>query len=152
IPKGNPFGTRVWSFGHRNSFGFDFDPQTGRLWETENGPECNDEINLIHEGGNYAWGPHESCGSLPAPRDTNRDGPLPSILPKTLFVCTIGITGAAFCNWCGLGSAMECDLVFGDVNTGSIRAIQLNAKRTGFAASSRIVLDPGTAVYSMETG
>jgi aldose sugar dehydrogenase len=151
IPKGNPFNTRVWSYGHRNSFGFDFDPATRRLWETENGPECNDEINLIHKGGNYAWGPNQSCGSLPAPRDTNRDGPLPRILPKTWFVNTIGITGAAFCKGCGLGSAIAGDLVFGDVNTGSIRAIQLNANRTGFAAGSRIVLDPGTAVYSMET-
>jgi aldose sugar dehydrogenase len=151
IPKDNPFGTRIWSFGHRNSFGFDFDPATKRLWETENGPECNDEINLIRKGGNYAWGPHESCGSLKTPRDTNRDGPTPRILPKTWFVTTIGITGAAFCKGCGLGSAIAGDLVFGDVNTGSIRAIQLNAKRTGFAARSRIVLDVATGVYSMET-
>jgi aldose sugar dehydrogenase len=151
IPKDNPFGTRIWSFGHRNSFGFDFDPATGRLWETENGPECNDEINLIHKGGNYAWGPHESCGSLPTPRDTNRDGPSPRILPKTWVVNTIGITGAAFCRGCDLGPAIAGDLVFGDVNTGSIRAIQLNAKRTGFAAKSRIVLKPGTAVFSVET-
>jgi glucose/arabinose dehydrogenase len=151
IPRGNPFGTRIWSFGHRNSFGFDVDPATGRLWETENGPSCNDEINLVRKGGNYAWGPKQSCGSLPTPRDTNRDGPRPRILPKTWFVNPIGITGAAFCKGCALGSAIAGDLVFGDVNTGSIRAIQLNATRTGFAAGSRVVLDPGTPVYSMET-
>jgi glucose/arabinose dehydrogenase len=151
IPKDNPFGTRIWSFGHRNSFGFDFDPATGRLWETENGPDCNDEINLIHKGANYAWGPHQSCGSLRTPRDTNRDGPTPRILPKAWFVNTIGITGAAFCKGCDLGPGIAGDLVFGDVNTGSIRAIRLNAERTAFAAASRVVFHAATGVYSLET-
>ena len=26
--KGNPFGSRIWSYGHRNSYGFTFDPAT----------------------------------------------------------------------------------------------------------------------------
>ena len=48
VPNDNPFaGSRIWSYGLRNSIGFDFDPQTGNLWESENGPECNDEINRI---------------------------------------------------------------------------------------------------------
>src|SRR5712691_4858747 len=59
-PPDNPSPpSLIWSFGHRNSFGFAFDPQTGNLWETENGPECNDEINLIKKAGNFAWGPAE---------------------------------------------------------------------------------------------
>lgn len=37
-PASNPFGSLVWSYGHRNSFGFAFDPATGRMWQTENGP------------------------------------------------------------------------------------------------------------------
>ncbi len=77
---GDPHG-RIWSFGHRNSFGFTFDPKTRRLWETENGPECNDEINLIVKGGNYGWGPNEFCGGT-APQDTNNSGPKPRHLPK----------------------------------------------------------------------
>jgi glucose/arabinose dehydrogenase len=150
VPNDNPFHTRIWSFGHRNSFGMAFDPKTGRLWETENGPACNDEINLIKRGGNYAWGPHESCGSLPAPKDTNRDGPRPRILPKTFFRTTLGITGDVFCIRCGLGRALNGDLLFGDVNTARIRAIDLNATRTDFDAKARIVLAPGTVIYSME--
>src|SRR5207247_9759142 len=59
----NPFGNRIWAYGIRNSFGFAFDPTTHHLWETENGPECNDELNLIVRAGNFAWGPNESCGS-----------------------------------------------------------------------------------------
>jgi glucose/arabinose dehydrogenase len=149
-PRDNPFGTRIWSFGHRNSFGMAFDPRTGRLWETENGPSCNDEINLIKRGGNFAWGPKQSCGSLPAPKDTNRDGPTPRILPKTYFRTPIGITGDVFCVRCGLGPALNGDLLFGDVNTARIRAVDLNASRNGFDADPRVVLDPGTAIYSME--
>lgn len=67
---GNPLG-RIWSFGHRNSFGFAFDPQTDRLWETENGPQCTDEINLVIKGGNFGWGTNESCSKTkPGARTT----------------------------------------------------------------------------------
>ena len=148
---GDPYG-RIWSFGHRNSFGFTFDPQTGRLWETENGPTCNDEINLIVRGGNYGWGASENCGGT-APGDTNNSGPTPRHLPKTYFPTPIGITGDAFCLACGLGASVNGDLVFGDVNTGSIRAISMNASRTGFSASSRVLLTPSTGgVHSLEIG
>ena len=64
---GNPFGNRVFSFGHRNMFGIAIDPQTGQLWVSENGPGCNDEINPLVNGGNFAWGPSQSCG-VPAGR------------------------------------------------------------------------------------
>jgi glucose/arabinose dehydrogenase len=149
IPKTNPFGTRVWAYGIRNSFGFTFDPRTDKLWETENGPECNDEINVIRKGGNFAWGPSESCGSRSAPHDTNRDGPSPRLLPKTWFVDTIGITGAAFCHRCGLGASFAGDLLFGDVNDGILRAAQLNDARTD-VASTRQVVAQGTGLHSME--
>jgi glucose/arabinose dehydrogenase len=145
---GNPLG-RVWSFGHRNSFGFAFDPQTDRLWETENGPKCTDEINLIIKGGNFGWGPNQSC-STEKPRGTNNSGPKPRHLPKAYFKATIGITGAAFCDSCRLGAARNGDLIFGDVNTGTIRAIDLNVTRTGFAGSPRVLLTAPTGVHSME--
>ena len=66
-PNDNPFyGTdpnpdpnsprkKVFSLGHRNSYGFTFHGHTGHLWETENGPGDNDEINRIVAGGNYGW-------------------------------------------------------------------------------------------------
>jgi glucose/arabinose dehydrogenase len=57
IPDDSPFGAAnpVWSYGHRNSFGLCVDPATGALWETENGPDRDDELNLIERGGNYGW-------------------------------------------------------------------------------------------------
>ncbi len=52
---GNPFGDRVWSYGHRNPQGLVFHPTTGVLYETEHGPSDNDEINIITRGANYGW-------------------------------------------------------------------------------------------------
>jgi glucose/arabinose dehydrogenase len=41
--------------GIRNSFGMDFDPLTGNLWDTENGPAAGDEINMVNPGFNNGW-------------------------------------------------------------------------------------------------
>ena len=54
VPADNPFGTAVWSYGHRNPQGLAFDSQ-GRLWEQEFGNSVMDETNLIVRGGNYGW-------------------------------------------------------------------------------------------------
>lgn len=52
--EGNPFGTRIYSFGHRNPQGLTWDLE-GRLWSTEHGPSTLDELNLIESGANYGW-------------------------------------------------------------------------------------------------
>jgi glucose/arabinose dehydrogenase len=146
--KGNPFGSRIWSFGHRNSYGFTFDPVTHRLWETENGPECTDEINLIAKGGNFGWGRHETCGTA-KPGGTNNSGPTPRHGPKWFTASTIGITGAAFCHGCGIRS-LGGQLVFGDVDTGSLRAIHLNKARSGFSSRARVIATGLNGVHSVE--
>lgn len=55
---GNPFGTAVYSYGHRNAQGLAFD-DSGNLWSSEHGRSGigsgYDEINLIKAGGNYGW-------------------------------------------------------------------------------------------------
>ncbi|MEV7098086.1 PQQ-dependent sugar dehydrogenase [Amycolatopsis sp. NPDC051045] len=66
VPSDNPFGTYVWSYGHRNPQGLAFDSQ-GRLWEQEFGDGTMDETNLITKGGNYGWpaceGTSGTCGT-----------------------------------------------------------------------------------------
>ncbi|MGC4806154.1 PQQ-dependent sugar dehydrogenase [Micromonospora sp. DT233] len=66
VPSDNPFGSYVWSYGHRNPQGLAFDSQ-GRLWEQEFGNSIMDETNLITKGGNYGWpaceGTSGACGT-----------------------------------------------------------------------------------------
>lgn len=52
---GNPFGTAIYSYGHRNPQGLVFHPTTGVLYSTEHGPSDNDEVNVIVAGRNYGW-------------------------------------------------------------------------------------------------
>ena len=58
---GNPFFrsnqalSEIWSYGHRNPQGIDFDPLTGQLFSVEFGPRGGDELNLIERGKNYGW-------------------------------------------------------------------------------------------------
>lgn len=148
VPATNPFGDRVWAFGIRNSFGFAFDPETGALWETENGPSCNDEVNRIRRGGNYGWGPSADCAGA-SPQNTNRDGPRP-IRPRSVYPDPIGITGIAFCDRCGLGGESNGAAFHGSVNDGRVERLILNRKRTGIVRRG-VVLDHSVTL-SFEVG
>jgi glucose/arabinose dehydrogenase len=52
---GNPFGTAIYSYGHRNPQGLVFHPDTNHLYITEHGPADNDEVNRVEIGRNYGW-------------------------------------------------------------------------------------------------
>jgi aldose sugar dehydrogenase len=151
VPPDNPFaGKLIWSYGHRNSFGFTFDPLTDLLWETENGPECNDEINLIAKGANFGWGPSETCSEPPPPpQNTNQDGPDP-VLPLSFFTPTIAPVGTAFCVGCGIPSA-EGAMLFAAYNTDQIRQVTLTPDRMGIQ-SIATVYTHSSFVLSMERG
>lgn len=65
VPNDNPFGPTnpVWSYGHRNPFGLAHKPGTGKVYSSENGPSCDDELNYIRRGRNYGWGSNYQCGT-----------------------------------------------------------------------------------------
>ena len=61
VPADNPFvdvaGARpeIFTYGNRNVQGIALDPESGRIWEHEHGPQGGDEVNLIEAGRNYGW-------------------------------------------------------------------------------------------------
>jgi len=67
VPEDNPLGPAnpVYALGIRNSFGLCFDPVTANMWETENGPATDDEVNRIVAGANYGWPDHLGVGGEP---------------------------------------------------------------------------------------
>jgi glucose/arabinose dehydrogenase len=162
IPPDNPIpGSRIWVYGIRNSYGFNFDPPTGNLWETENGPECNDELNSIVRGANYGWGPSETCFTPPPPpRNTNQDGPDP-VQPQVWFTPTIAPVGIAFCVGCGIGDS-EGAFFFGAYNTSDIWRAKLSADRQSITDAAVVYTHssgplsmergPGSAVYFSDIG
>ena len=95
-PSDNPFyddgdpavgnDDRIWAYGLRNSFDFAFHPVTNEMFATENGPECDDEINRIEPGSNYGWRPGYPCGDP-------HDG---FVAPLWRFPDTIALTGITF--------------------------------------------------------
>jgi glucose/arabinose dehydrogenase len=150
-PKDGPFpGSLVYSFGHRNMFGFGWDPLTGKLWLTENGPTCNDEVNLVIPRGNYAWGPNQTCSGTP-PGNTNQDGPQPRLLPEVFYSPPlIAPTGGVFCQGCGL-PGHEGNFIFGAWNDGVLRSLTLDAERDDVASQS-VLFDHTSGVLAVERG
>jgi glucose/arabinose dehydrogenase len=102
IPQDNPFVGRagyrpeIYSIGHRTILGLTLHPQTGALWETENGPQGGDEVNVILPGKNYGW-PVVSYGRE---YDGSRIGERPwqeAMEPPVVFwVPSITTSGMAF--------------------------------------------------------
>lgn len=54
IPSDNPFGSYVYSYGHRNPQGIAWG-SNGTMYASEHGQSSNDEINIITSGSNYGW-------------------------------------------------------------------------------------------------
>jgi len=103
IPKDNPFvgktGAKpeIYSLGHRTVLGLTFKPGTNELWETENGPQGGDEVNIIKAGKNYGWplvtyGRDYDGKRLPGP---SRDAFEP---PELFWVPSVTASGILFYN------------------------------------------------------
>jgi glucose/arabinose dehydrogenase len=82
---GNPFSTPVWTWGHRNPQGIDWNPANGQLWESEHGNSGNDEVNQLTAGRNYGWPTIEGTATRPDMET-----------PAVLFASGIAPSGLSF--------------------------------------------------------
>jgi aldose sugar dehydrogenase len=148
--KGNPFGgdmAKYYAYGMRNSFGMDFDPITGKLWDTENGPWHGDEINLVEPGFNSGWKRVQGLSYLHNLYSKTQfdpdslvsvDGKGKYSEPEFVSNETLGITGIKFLNSDKLGSNYENDLFVGDFNNGNVYHFDLNSERTGLSLQDKL--------------
>jgi len=131
-----------YAYGIRNSFGMDFDPLTGNLWDTENGPRYGDEINLVIPGFNSGW---RTVQGIWKPMDVSYAGNV-TLKPKDLvdfggkgkyrppeFIWNkpVGPTALKFLTSGRLGTGYKNDMFVGDFNNGRIYHFKLNKDRTG---------------------
>lgn len=82
---GNPFGTYVYSYGHRNPQGLAFD-RNGRLWEAEFGNSSYDELNLIKPGKNYGWPTCEGTCSVSGMTNPKATWPVSQASPSGITI------------------------------------------------------------------
>jgi glucose/arabinose dehydrogenase len=127
-----------YAYGIRNSFGLAIDPVTGYLWDTENGPDWFDEINLVLPGFNSGWA--DIQGPSPAPENEGAD-PEEDLVdfdgrgvyrePEFAWQNTVGVTAIHFLNSTALGEQYANDMFVGDINNGRLYHFDLNQDRTG---------------------
>ncbi len=139
VPKDNPFvgqagwKPEIYSFGHRSSLGLAVHPVTGDMWQSENGPNGGDELNIILAGKNYGW-PLVSYGrTYPGPWQNKlptHEGYEPPIVYWTPAIAVSGFTfytGDKLAKW--KGDVFVGGLRFGEIpGTGRVSRILFNEK------------------------
>jgi glucose/arabinose dehydrogenase len=130
--QGDPLN-RYFAYGVRNSFGMAFDPITGILWDTENGEESYDEINIVNPGFNSGWkavmGPISATGIsendlVQFPGSNYAD-------PVFSWVESFGITDIEFLNSQKLGERYANNIFVGDITQGNLYFFEVNENRNG---------------------
>jgi aldose sugar dehydrogenase len=141
---------KYFAYGIRNSFGIAFDPLTGNLWDTENGPSFGDEINLVEPGFNSGWakvlgiwnieeelneeGDREILKGAPISENIddilfNFNGSGKYISPKLTWDQTMAPTSVSFLNSSNLGKQYENDMFVGTAKNMLLR-FDLNENRS----------------------
>jgi len=139
VPPDNPFAGRsgyrpeIYTLGHRNALGLAVQPDTGAIWECENGPNGGDEINILQPGKNYGW-PIVSFGRFYlGPRVSEnpwREGMEPPLVFWVPAIAVSGMTfytGDKFPNW--KNNVLVGGMRQGEVpRSGHLERIDFNAK------------------------
>jgi aldose sugar dehydrogenase len=134
---------KYYAYGIRNSFGIGFDPVTGYLWETENGANHDDEINLVLPGFNSGWKPvigfsKEKPGfSEEDLEDFGGKGTYSD--PEFVWRDTVAPTSILFFDSDNLGSKYKDTLFVGSVHNGTIYNFALDKTRTHLSLSDPLL-------------
>jgi glucose/arabinose dehydrogenase len=125
--------TKYYAYGIRNSFGFDFDPLTGILWDVEDGPAEYDEINIVLPGFNSGWqkvmGPLEREGITAADLVQFQGSHYAD--PVFSWLRSEGVTDMEILNSSSLGERYDYNMFVGDINNGNLYFFTINGNRTG---------------------
>jgi aldose sugar dehydrogenase len=143
-----------YAYGVRNSFGINFDPITGNLWDTENGPGESDEINLVEPGFNSGWVQVQGMASssnnnnIESEDENNRDFASGNLVdfdekgkysdPEFVWSITLGPTAIIFLHSDKLGELYQNDIFVGSIVTGNIYHFELNQDRTQFVLTGEL--------------
>src|ERR687888_160251 len=132
---GNKYPLNLYyAYGIRNSFGIDFDPITGKLWDTENGDAFGDEINLVELGFNSGYRQIQGFSFLNNKFNTNNlvtfGGKAKYSDPEFVWTQSVGLTAIKFLHSNKLGKQYKNDMFVGDFHQGNLYRFDLNKKRT----------------------
>ena len=103
----------VFSIGHRNPQGLDWQPGTGRFVSDEHGPDGDDEINFLRKGANYGW-----------PTITGEQSGSGLVGPEVVYPESIAPSGATFVR--KGGSAWTGDYLIGALVGEQLRRITIS--------------------------
>jgi aldose sugar dehydrogenase len=130
---------KYYAYGIRNSYGIDFDPVTGNLWDTENGGSCGDEINLVEPGFNSGWDKVQGIRernycSGPVVSDepddlVDFDGKGKYSSPEFVWNQTVAVTSIKFLDSDKLGKDYQNDVFVGAFNDGNLYHFDLSEDR-----------------------
>ena len=138
-----------FAYGIRNSFGLDFDPVSGKLWDTENGPQSGDEINLVEPGSNGGWNKIQGMGVRQNLSNSSKvifEQPMGLVdfggkgkysAPEFVWKKRVAPTAIKFLNSEQLGKKYQNDLFVASFNFGEIYDFNLNKNRTKLEPSNR---------------
>lgn len=131
---GEEYPTNLYyAYGIRNSFGIGFDPVSGNLWDTENGPGNGDEINLVEPGFNSGWQRVMGMSSNNEDFDKGElvdfDGKGKYSDPELVWINTAGPTAITFMNSDIYGQEYKNDMFVSDVHNGYIYHFDLTEDR-----------------------
>ena len=124
--------SKYYAYGIRNSFGLTFDPVTGNVWDTENGPASNDEINLVKPGFNSGW--QTIMGQISASGNTENElVSFPGSLyadPLLTWLDPVAVTDIEFLESSSLGESYSNNIFVGDYNNGNLYYFRVNPDRS----------------------